>query len=50
MKGKLMKPYLLQTLKELALLGALKNKIEISSIELGKQIDASQQTASRYLL
>ena len=45
-----MKPYLLQTLKELALLGALKNKIEISSIELGKQIDTSQQTASRYLL
>jgi len=45
-----MKPYLLQTLKELALLGALKNKIELSSIELGKQIDTSQQTASRYLL
>ena len=45
-----MKPYLLQTLKELALLGALKNKIEISSIELGKQIETSQQTASRYLL
>ena len=45
-----MKPYLLQTLKELALLGALKNKIEISSIELGKRIESSQQTASRYLL
>jgi len=45
-----MKPYLLQTLKELALLGALKNKIELSSIELGKQIETSQQTASRYLL
>lgn len=45
-----MKPYLLQTLKELALLGAIKNKIEISSYELGKQIESSQQTASRYLL
>jgi riboflavin kinase len=45
-----MKPYLLQTLKELALLGAIKNKIEISSIELAKQLDTSQQTASRYLL
>jgi len=40
----------LQTLKELALLGAIKNKIEISSFELGKQIESSQQTASRYLL
>jgi len=45
-----MKPYLLQTLKELALLGAIKNKIEISSLQLGKQIESSQQTASRYLL
>ncbi|PNX49575.1 MAG: hypothetical protein BV457_01280, partial [Thermoplasmata archaeon M9B1D] len=32
------------------LLGAIKNKIEISSLELGKQIESSQQTASRYLL
>lgn len=45
-----MKAYLIQTLKEIALLGALKNKIEISSFELGKQLDTSQQTASRYLL
>jgi len=45
-----MKPYLLQTLKEIALLGALKNKIEISSFELATKIDTSQQTASRYLL
>jgi len=45
-----MKPYLLQTLKELALLGAIKNKIEISSLELAKQLDTSQQTASRYLV
>ena len=45
-----MKPYLLQTLKEIALLGALKNKIEISSFELASKLDTSQQTASRYLL
>jgi len=45
-----MKPYLLGTLKELALLGAIKNKIEISSLELARQLDTSQQTASRYLL
>jgi len=45
-----MKPYLLQTLKELALLGAIKNKIEISSFELSKQLETSQQTASRYLV
>jgi len=44
------KPYLLQTLKELALLGAISNRIEISSHELAGQLDASQQTASRYLL
>jgi len=45
-----MKAYLLQTLKELALLGATKNKIEISSQELAKLLESSQQTASRYLL
>ena len=45
-----MKPYLLQTLKELALLGAIKNKVEISSLDLAKRIESSQQTASRYLL
>ena len=45
-----MKSYLLYTLKELALLGAIKNKIEISSLELSEQLDTSQQTASRYLL
>lgn len=46
----ILKPYLLQTLKELALLGAMRNKIEISSNELAKQLQTSQQTASRYLL
>lgn len=45
-----MKPYLLQTLKEIAKLGAIKNKIEVSSKELAKKIETSQQTASRYLL
>jgi riboflavin kinase len=45
-----MKPYLLQTLKELALLGAISNKIELSSHELAQQLETSQQTASRYLL
>jgi riboflavin kinase len=50
MGGSYMKPYLLQTLKELALLGAIKNKIEISSFELANQLDTSQQTASRYLV
>jgi riboflavin kinase, archaea type len=45
-----MKPYLLHTLKELALLGAIHNKIELSSHELAKQLQTSQQSASRYLL
>lgn len=45
-----MKPYLMQTLKELALLGAMQNKIELSSHELAEQLQTSQQTASRYLL
>ena len=37
-----MKPYLLETLKELALLGAIKNKIEISSFELAKIASAAK--------
>ena len=45
-----MKSYLLNMLKEIALLGAISNKIEISSIELASQLNTSQQTASRYLL
>jgi len=45
-----MKPYLLQTLKELALLGAMHNRIELSSYELAQRLQTSQQTASRYLL
>jgi len=45
-----LKPYLIQTLKELALLGAVHNKIELSSHELAEQLHTSQQTASRYIL
>jgi riboflavin kinase len=45
-----MKPYLLHTLKELALLGAIHNRIELSSQELARRLETSQQTASRYLL
>jgi riboflavin kinase len=45
-----MKPYLLQTLKEIALLGGIRNKVELSSFELSKKLESSQQTASRYLL
>jgi riboflavin kinase len=45
-----MKAYLLQTLKEIALLGAYDNKIEVSSFELAGQLQTSQQTASRYLM
>ena len=40
----------MQTLKELALLGAVHNKIELSSHELAEQLHTSQQTGSRYLL
>jgi len=50
MEGGKVKPYLLQTLKEIALLGAMNQKVEISSLELARKLDASQQTASRYLL
>jgi riboflavin kinase, archaea type len=45
-----MKPYLLQMLKELALLGGIENRIEVSSMQLAEKIETSQQTASRYLL
>jgi riboflavin kinase, archaea type len=45
-----MKAYLLQMLKELALLGAINNRVEISSLELANQLETSQQTASRYVL
>jgi riboflavin kinase len=37
-------------LKELAMLGAIENRIEVSSMQLAEKIDTSQQTASRYLL
>ena len=46
----MLKPYLLQTLKEIALLGGVTNKIELSTTELAGRLNASQQTASRYLM
>ena len=46
----MMETYLLKALKELALLGALDNWIEISSNEFAERIKSSQQTASRYLI
>jgi len=49
-KDEIMKPYLLQMLKELALLGAIKDRIEVSSLEVANNLGTSQQTASRYLL
>jgi riboflavin kinase len=45
-----MKPYLLQTVKTLAMLGAMRGRIDLSSKELAQQMNVSQQTASRYLL
>ena len=45
-----LKPYLLQTLKEIALLGGSENTIEVSSKELAQRLQTSQQTASRYLV
>jgi riboflavin kinase len=45
-----MKVYLINTLKEIALLGGIKGRIEISSSQLAKRLGTSQQTASRYLL
>jgi riboflavin kinase len=44
-----MKQYLLITLKELGLLGAMERRIEVSSQELATRLGISQQTASRYL-
>ena len=44
-----MKQYLLATLKELGLLGAVERRIELSSKELASRLGTSQQTASRYL-
>lgn len=41
---------MLDTLKFLALQGATRHPIHISSIKLSKKLDVSQQSASRYLL
>ena len=45
-----MKPTLLHTLKFLALQGATRHPVHISSIKLSKKLDVSQQSASRHLL
>ena len=45
-----MKPTLLHTLKFLALQGATRHPIHISSIKLSKKLGVSQQSASRHLL
>jgi riboflavin kinase len=45
-----MKPYLLQMLKELALLGGLNNQVELSSLQLAEKLNISQQSSSRYIL
>ena len=45
-----MKAYLLQTLKELALLGAIKNRIEISSLELSKQLKTSEEISTLFFI
>lgn len=50
MQNREIKPYLLEMLKELAILGAMGHRVELSSAELAEQIRISQQTASRYLL
>lgn len=46
----MVKPFLLQTLKRLALIGADITRVELSTDDLAQQLDVSQQTASRYLV
>ena len=45
-----MKPYHVETLKAIALLGGLKDFVNLSSRELGKLIGVSQQSASQRIL
>ena len=45
-----MKPYHVETLKAIALLGGLKEYVNLSSGELGKLIGVSQQSASQRIL
>ena len=45
-----MKPYHVETLKAIALLGGMKESISLSSRELGKVIGVSQQSASQRIL
>lgn len=45
-----MKPYHVETLKAIALLGGMKDFVSLSSRELGKAIGVSQQSASQRIL
>lgn len=45
-----MKPYHVETLKAIALLGGIKEYVSLSSRELGKTIGVSQQSASQRIL
>ena len=45
-----MRPILLKTLKILALQGATRHSVHISSTDLGKKLEISQQSASRHIL
>ena len=45
-----MKPYHVETLKAIALLGGMKEYVNLSSGELGKLIGVSQQSASQRIL
>ena len=45
-----MRPILLKTLKILALQGGTRHSVHISSTELAKKLDISQQSASRHII
>ena len=45
-----MRPILLKTLKILALQGATRHSVHISSTDLGKKLEISQQSASRHII
>ena len=46
----IMRPILLKTLKILALQGGTRHSVHISSTELAKKLDISQQSASRHII
>ena len=45
-----MRPILLKTLKILALQGGTRHSVHISSTELAKKLEISQQSASRHII